>query len=423
MFSAKHSGMSDTRSPGTLSFMKVSTDPDKIDEFLNRSVAAVYPNAEALRTELSSGKRLTVYVGIDPTSTYVHLGHSTNYLLLERLHKLGHRIVVLVGDFTAMIGDPDKGAARTRLTADEVAHNLTTFKEQIGKVLPFDDKENPIEFKLNSEWLNKLDFGQIIDLASNFTVQHMIERDLFERRLKEQKPLYVHEFMYPLMQGYDSVAMEVDLEIGGTDQTFNMLAGRTLVKRIQDREKFVVATTLLENPATGEALMSKSKGTGIGLNESPTDMFGKVMALPDEGVVQVFIDCTRLSMDDIEVIKQRLAGGENPKDIKLELGVEIVRMYHDKDAAADAMTSWIAAFSEKGMPADIPSYPVDAGMTLIDALVKHALVTSKTDARRLFEQGAITDLEADEKLSDPTFVIKKSLTLKIGKHRFATFTV
>lgn len=425
MFVAQH--LPDTASrwapPCYTQRMKTQTDPRQIEEFLTRSVAAIYPSPDALRERLLSGERLTAYVGIDPTSTYVHLGHSTNYLLLERLHKLGHRIVVLVGDFTAMIGDPDKGAARTRLTADEVRANLATFKEQIGKVLPFDDAENPIEFKFNSAWLKELGFADIVDIASSFTVQHMIERDLFERRIKEQKPLYLHEFLYPLMQGYDSVAMSVDLEIGGTDQTFNMLAGRTLVRRMQDREKLVLATTLLENPVTGEQLMSKSKGTGISLGSDANDMFGKTMALPDEAIIQVFVDCTRVPLDEIDAKRARLDAGENPKDLKLELALEIVRMYHGKDAAADAMTSWIAAFSQKGIPENIPAYPVTPGMTILDAIVHHGLVSSRTEARRLFEQGAVTDLSSGEKISDPSMPLSASLTTKIGKHRFATFTI
>lgn len=401
--------------------MHVQTDPQNIEEFLTRSVSAVYPSADALRERLLSGERLTAYVGIDPTSTYVHLGHSTNYLLLERLHALGHRVVVLVGDFTAMIGDPDKGAARTRLTPEEVQANLATFKEQIGKLLPFDDEKNPIEFKLNSAWLSKLGFAEVIDLASSFTVQHMIERDLFERRINEQKPLYLHEFLYPLMQGYDSVAMSVDLEIGGTDQTFNMLAGRTLVRRMQDREKLVLATTLLENPVTGEQLMSKSKGTGIALNASPDEMFGKTMALPDEAIIQVFTDCTRVPLEEIDAKRARLSAGENPRDLKLELALEIVRMYHDAEAAADAMTSWIGAFTEKGIPENVPAYPVTTDMTLLEAITHHGLASSRTEARRLFEQGAVTDLATGTKITDPSHAIQGSLTVKIGKHRFATF--
>src|SRR6266403_2544048 len=232
---------------------------EKIEEVLTRSIDTVYPSKEVVLKALSSGKPLRIYMGIDPTATYVHLGHSTNYIILKRFHELGHKIIVLIGDFTAMIGDPsDKSAARKKLTKEDVENNLKTFKEQIGKILDFSNKENPIEFRFNSEWLAKLTFEDSVALASHFTVQQMIERDTFEKRLKDQKPLYVHEFFYPLMQGYDSVALEADIEIGGTDQTFNMLAGRTLVKTYKQREKFVISTTLLENPVTGEKLMSKS---------------------------------------------------------------------------------------------------------------------------------------------------------------------
>ncbi|TSC69833.1 MAG: tyrosyl-tRNA synthetase, partial [Parcubacteria group bacterium Gr01-1014_70] len=224
----------------------INTDKEKIEEVLTRSVEQIYPTKQALEELLSSGRQIKVYVGIDPTADYVHLGHSTNYLVLERLHHLGHKIIVLVGDFTAMIGDPsDKTAARAPLSRKEVAHNLQSFKGQIGKILDFENENNPIDFVFNSTWLSKLDFGKLVELASNFTVQQMLERDMFEKRMRENKPLYVHEFFYPLLQGYDSVALEVDLEVGGTDQTFNMLAGRTLVRRYRKREKFVLTTTLL----------------------------------------------------------------------------------------------------------------------------------------------------------------------------------
>src|SRR3990167_5071637 len=213
----------------------IITDKEKIEEVLTRSVDRIYPTKQALEELLSSGKQIKVYVGIDPTADYVHLGHSTNYLVLERLWKLGHKIIVLVGDFTAMIGDPsDKTAARAPLTKEQVRDNLKSFKEQIGKILDFQDLENPVDFVYNSAWLSVLDFGKLVELASHFTVQQMLERDMFEKRLKDNKPLYVHEFFYPLMQGYDSVALETDIEIGGTDQTFNMLAGRILVKTFEN---------------------------------------------------------------------------------------------------------------------------------------------------------------------------------------------
>ncbi len=398
---------------------KVSTDKEKINELLTRSVDTVYPSRDALREALGSGRRLTVYVGIDPTADYVHLGHSTNYLLLERLHKLGHRIIVLVGDFTAMIGDPsDKTAARTALTRKDVLRNLKTFKAQIGKILDFGDKKNPIEFKFNHTWLAKLDFGKMAELASHFTVQQMLERDMFERRLRENKPLYVHEFFYPLLQGYDSVAMSVDLEIGGTDQTFNMLAGRTLVRRYQDREKFVLTTTLLVNPATGEKMMSKSLGTGIGLNEPPEAMFGKAMALPDPGIIQTFIDCTRLPLEEIRKKEHRLAHGENPKTVKLELAHEIVAMYHGARAADAAQANWEGVFSEKKVPEAMPVVRAKTGAKLLDLIVAEGIAESRSAARRLFTEGAIKDLDRDQKITDPNLEIAGAMTLKIGKKAF-----
>lgn len=399
--------------------IKIDTDNKKIDEIISRSVDTIYPNKEDLRKLLASGKQIAVYVGIDPTADYVHLGHSTNYLLLERLHQLGHKIIVLVGDFTAMIGDPsDKTSSRVQLSKEDVFRNLSSFKEQIGKILDFENLINPIEFKFNSEWLSKLSFDKIVGLGSNFTVQQMLERDMFEKRIEENKPLYVHEFFYPLMQGYDSVALNVDLEIGGTDQTFNMLAGRTLARRYLNKEKYVLTTTLLVNPVTGEKLMSKSLGTGIGLNETPENMFGKVMALADECVIQMFIDCTRLSLNEIEAKKERLKTGENPKNLKLELAHETVRMYHSREIADKAKINWEKIFSDKGIPDFIPEIKTKPGSLLIDILVNQKIVDSKTQARRLLEDGAIKNIDTDKKITDPQMKFTNSIRLKIGKKNF-----
>ncbi len=404
-------------------YMHISTDKEKIEEILSRSIDSVYPSKDAMRELLLSGKRINAYVGIDPTADYVHLGHSTNYLFLEKLHKLGHRIIVLVGDFTAMIGDPsDKTAARISLSKEQVLKNLQSFKEQIGKILDFSHTENPIEFKFNSEWLSRLDFEKIVELGSNFTVQQMLERDMFEKRLKENKPLFVHEFFYPLMQGYDSVALDVDLEIGGTDQTFNMLAGRTLVKRYLNKEKFVVTTTLLTNPVTGEKLMSKSLGTGVALNDSAENMFGKIMALADEGVVQMFVDCTRVSMTEIEEIKRRLNGDGNPKNIKLELASEIVGMYHGREAGKVARTNWERTFSKGELPESMPNLVLEKNKSLVDLLIENNIVSSKNDWHRLVKEGAVRD-QHEAKISDQHFVPEKTTVLKIGKKRFARIVV
>src|ERR1035437_3298275 len=235
----------------------VITDASKIDEILSRSVSAIYPSTDEFRKALLSGKRLRIYLGADATGSQLHIGHATNLIILERLRKLGHEIIVLFGDFTAMIGDPtDKRATRVQLTEEQVKKNIKSWETQVGKVIDFKDKTNPARFVKNSTWLSKLNFKDLIKLASNFTVQQMIERDMFEKRLNENKPIYLHEFFYPLMQGYDSVALDVDVEVGGNDQTFNMLAGRTLQKIYNNKNKFVIVTTLLVNPKTNKKLMN-----------------------------------------------------------------------------------------------------------------------------------------------------------------------
>lgn len=399
--------------------MAIATDEHLIDEVINRSVAEIYPSKDAFQDALRGGKRLTFYVGIDPTADYVHLGHSTNYLLLERLHSMGHRIIVLVGDFTAMIGDPsDKSAMRVQLTRDQVKENLVTFKEQIGKILDFTDMSNPIEFKFNSDWLANLSFQDSVELASNFTVQQMVERDAFKKRIDQRKPLFVHEFFYPLMQGYDSVAMEVDAEIGGTDQTFNMLAGRVLLKRYKNKEKFVIATTLLENPETGEKMMSKSLGTGIALNEDPKNMFFKTMQLPDAGIIQCFIDCTRKDMQEINELRDRLKDGTNPRDVKLQLAYEIVKMYHGRVAAETAQNDWIAQVSKKEVSTDLPTLRIIGG-DLLEAIVNEHLFDSKSKVRRLMNEGAVKINGVRVDLDTYTNHLAGGAILSIGKkHTF-----
>lgn len=396
--------------------MNIITDEKKIDAILARSVDTIYPSTDALKALLMKGTPLRIYVGIDPTATYVHLGHATNYLLLKRFHELGHKIIVLIGDFTAMIGDPsDKKAARTQLTKEQVQENLKTFKAQIGKILNFEDTQNPIEFQFNADWLAPLTFQDVVELASHFTVQRMLERDVFERRIKEEKPLYVHEFFYPLMQGYDSVALNADLEIGGTDQTFNMLAGRTLVKAYQNREKLVLTTTLLENPLTGEKLMSKSLGTGIALNEPPIDMFGKVMTLPDEAIIQCFIDCTDIDMAHIETLKKQLADGANPRDIKAQLGFALVKMYHSEDEAIAAQEHFDRVFKDKQRPDEIATL-VPTAFDIVSVLIEAGFSSSKSDARRQVEQGAVK--VNDMVITDINYQVEPGNIIQKGKRFF-----
>lgn len=395
--------------------MHIDVSKEKTTEIVERSISEIIPSKQEFLKRLRSGEQLVFYVGIDPTADYVHLGHSTNYLLLDRLHKLGHKIIVLVGDFTAMIGDPsDKTSIRVQLTKEQVEKNLKTFKRQIGKILDFDDTNNPIEFKFNSEWLSSLTFKDAVELASNFSVQQMIERDAFQKRIENNKPLYLHEFFYPLMQGYDSVALETDCEIGGTDQLFNMMAGRTLLKRYKNKDKFIVTTTLLENPKTGEKLMSKSLGTGIGLEEPADVMFRKIMQLPDCTLKQLFIDCTRLPIPEIDLIMEKITNGENPRNVKMILANEITEMYHGKDKAKESKESWLKIISNKEIDIkNIPQIVFESDADSI-AVLANAMDISKSQVRRLFTQKAIRINESTIAIDDIDS-IKNGDVLSVGK--------
>ena len=372
--------------------LKIITELEKIEQLLDRSVAEILPLKKDLKELLLSGKRLRVYIGTDATGTSLHLGHATNYMILEKFRQLGHQVILLIGDFTARIGDPtDKDAARKQLTREDVKKNIETWISQIKPILNFDDKENPVEIVYNHDWLSKLTFEDVINIASNFTVQKMLERDMFEKRIQEEKPIYLHEFFYPLMQGYDSVVLDVDIEMCGNDQKFNALAGRTLLKRIKNKEKFVFITTLLENPVTGEKMMSKSLGTGVFLNENINDMYGKLMSQADENIPQLFIDCTYINMKEVEKIKKDLKNHEvNPRDIKMKLAYEITKIYHGEDLANQAQEYFIRTVQRKEVPDEISNYELAiANWKLIDLLLEVKLVVSKSDARRMIAQKAV----------------------------------
>lgn len=398
----------------------------KIDELLRRSVSTVLPSKESLKEVLLSGKKLRIFVGADATGTQLHLGHATNFMILEQFRQLGHEVIILFGDFTAMLGDPTgRSSERIALTKEQVEENVVSWKDQVAKILNFKDLENPAKVMRNSAWLAPMNMADVIHLSRNFTVQQMLERDMFERRLVEQRPIYLNEFLYPLLQGYDSVAMDVDVELGGTDQMFNMLAGRTLQKIFHSKEKFVIATTLLEHPVTKKKLMSKSEGNYIALNDSPNDMFGKTMALPDEIIIQMFVDCTRVSMAEIEVIEAKLGTEMNPRDAKLRLAKEIVALYHGTEEAEKAEGYFIQAFSKKEIPDDIPECspqydPVLGGYETLESFITRiGLATSKSDARRKIEQGGVSF--GNEKITGARMFNKdldNGKVMKVGKKDF-----
>lgn len=394
--------------------MKIITDKSRIEEIFERgAVVEILPTKEEFINRLQSGERLKMYIGFDPTFTSLHLGHAKNIMFMEELRQLGHEIIILFGDFTAQIGDPsDKGATRKQLTKEEVRNNVSGWINQVKPLISFDDQDNPAKVLYNSEWLSKLTFADVVDLASNFTVQQMLEREMFAKRLKDNSPIHVHEFMYPLMQGYDSVAMNVDVEVCGTDQTFNALAGRTLLKRLKNKDKFVVALNLIANPKTGE-LMAKSNGTGVFIDQSPNNLFGAIMALPDPMIEPLFLYCTRISLSKKEEIMAK-----GPRDAKAFVASDIVKRFHGEEKAKIAEQTFNETFSKGGLPENIQEISFKKGDSLPELLIKAGIIPSKTEWRRLIDDGAVR-LEDDSKITDPNFVPTTAVILKIGKRRFA----
>lgn len=393
--------------------MEINTDPKKIEELLTRSVKEIIPTKEDFRKILTSGARLRIYIGTDATGASLHLGHATNYLILERFRKLGHEIIFLIGDFTSRIGDPtDKvDVARKQLTREEVVENTQTWLGQIRPIIDIENSDNPVKILYNHEWLSKLNFEEVLSLASNFTVQQMIERDMFQKRLKEEKPLYLHELFYPLMQGYDSVEMEVDVEVCGSDQKFNALAGRTLLRKIKDKEKFVFITTLLENPKTGEKMMSKSLNTGIFLDFDANTMYGAVMAQPDENMNQLFLDCTTIPTTKIE---EFFKPNTNPRDTKMKLSWEITSMYHGEEKANIAEKVFVETFQQKQVPEDI----IEIRPEYAESIITSGLVESKSALRRLLDAGGVKNADTGEKIDQIPDIVETPIVLKIGKRRF-----
>ena len=398
--------------------MQIITDKKKIEEIFNRGIIVdILPSREEFLKRLLSGERLRIYIGADPTSNALHLSHAKNYMLLEEFRRFGHEVIILFGDFTAQIGDPsDRNDTRPQLSEKQVKENVNSWISQIRPLMDFGTKENPPRILFNSDWLSKMTWKDELKLASNFTVQQMLERDMFEKRLRGDIPIYLHEFQYPLMQGYDSVAMDVDVELCGTDQIFNALVGRTLLKRLKNREKFIVAVNLMENPKTGE-LMSKSKGTGVFLSSPPNEMYGKIMAQPDEMIKIFLINNTRIPLDEVDGILAR-----GPRNAKARAAFEIVKIFYDERKAKKAEEAFNKTFREKNLPDEIQELKLGQEELLGDKLVQKGFVSSKNEWRRLIQEGAVRD-ENNTKIKDPNFIPKKTTVLKIGKRRFVKVVI
>ena len=393
---------------------KVSTDTAAIKALLTRGVEHVYPSREVAEKMLVAGKRLRIYFGVDPTGPTFHLGHTIPLRKLAELQKLGHEVILLIGDFTAMIGDPtDKGATRKQLTRKEVMANCQLYKKQASRFLKFSGA-NAAQIKFNSSWLGKIKFADIVELASHFTVQQLSERDMFEKRLAEGKPVYLHEFLYPLMQGQDSVAMNVDMEVGGNDQTFNMLAGRYLSRVKNEKEKLVITTKLLAD-ASGKK-MGKSEGNMVAMSDAPEEMYGKIMSWTDDMIVSGFELCTDTPDKDIKHLAESLQRGENPMFSKKQLALTIVTLLAGGAAANAADYNFHRIHQAHELPESMPTLKATHGLTLADALVASNLVSSKTDARRQVEQGGVKVDGAV--VSNPAHPVHAGNVIQKGKRHF-----
>jgi len=397
--------------------MKISTDEKIIDRILNKGVENILPSKEELKSILLSGKRLNIYQGFDPTAPTLHIGHTVGMRKLEDFRKLGHQVYFVIGDFTARIGDPsDKMSARKKLTKQQVEENMRLYIDQASHFINIFDKDNPVKVVYNSKWLEPLNFGEIIELASVFTVQQMLKRSMFQERLKSDKPIYLHEFLYPLMQGYDSVALNIDVEVGGNDQLFNMLAGRDLVMNRLNKEKFVVAMKLLE--ANDGTKMGKTSGNMIELSDSANNIFGKVMAFDDKLIPIGFEILTKYELKQVEEIKERLKKGENPMILKKLLAFEITKDIKGEQEAENAQKYFENVFQKKNLNTDIPIRTVrQSNINILDLIVQCKITNSKSQAKRLVEQNAVTI--NGEKITDWNKNIQVgsgSTILKCGKH-------
>jgi tyrosyl-tRNA synthetase len=399
---------------------KPETNPEKVDRFLSQGVENIYPSKDFVRARLMEGKRLSMYLGIDPTGPTLHLGHAAILKKLKEFQDLGHEAVLLIGDFTATIGDPDKLDSRKPLTQKQVLKNAKLYKKQASTFLNFKGK-NKARIVYNSSWLSRMRFADVLNLASKMTVHQMLERDMFQRRMQENRPIFIHEFLYPLLQGYDSVSLNVDGEIGGNDQTFNMLTGRTLMKSMLNKEKFVMAMKLLTDP-TGKK-MGKTEGNMVSLDQSAEEMFGKVMSWSDSLIIPAFELCTMISVEEVAALKKSLESGTNPRDLKVRLAKEIITIYHGQAAADAAEQNFMNIFKKGELPEDVKEVFVSAGTLLIDILVKEGVVSSKTDFRRLLESRAISEVGKDILIDDPVYAVTRDISLRVGKKRFIKIAV
>lgn len=397
---------------------EIRRDEEIIRKILEKGTEEILPSAEKFEKLLRSGRRVKVYQGFDPTADTLHIGHTVNMRKLEYFRQLGHEVIMLIGDFTARIGDPDKKEARSQLTADEVNENLKLYTEQAKSILKIDDSWNPVKVLFNNDWLGEMKFSDVITLASNFTVQQMLKRELFQRRINEEKPLYVHEFFYPMMQGWDSVIMGVDVEVGGNDQLFNMLAGRELVATHLNKEKYVIAGKLLTT-ADGKK-MGKSEGNAIKLSDSAANIYGKVMSMPDSAIIQGFELLTDSDMERIRDLDSAMSKSDADLiHFKKLLAFEITQTLKGESEAQSAERYFESVYQEKKYDIDIAQIQTDQTVVPVLELITEVagIASSRAQARRLVEQGAVTinDTKVDS-WDQQIEISKEGSVLRIGRN-------
>lgn len=392
---------------------------------VEEQLAVIKRGAEEILVEkeliekLESGKPLRVKAGFDPTAPDLHLGHTVLINKLKQFQDLGHEVLFLIGDFTAMIGDPTgKSATRPPLSPEAIEKNAETYKEQVFKIL--DPAKTTVMF--NSEWMGKMTAADMIKLAATQTVARMLERNDFEDRYKSGTPIAIHEFLYPLVQGYDSVAMDADIELGGTDQKFNLLMGRTLQSHFGKKPQCTLTMPILEG-LDGVQKMSKSLGNYIGIKDEPNDMFGKVMSVSDDLMWRYYELLSFLSLEEIEELKRSVENGENPRNVKIKLALELIERFHSAEAAQSALKDFETKFSKNAIPDEMPEFTFNEAMPLANLLKEAGLVDSTSDAHRMIKQGAVK--LNGEKIEDGRVTVEacEKQVYQVGKRKFARVTI
>ncbi|HKK54178.1 MAG TPA: tyrosine--tRNA ligase [Patescibacteria group bacterium] len=369
--------------------MKNNINNKGIEELVTRGVEEVYPDKASLEKKLKSGEKIKLYCGFDPSAKSLHIGHAILINKLAQFQKLGHEVIFLIGDFTGMIGDPtDKSSVRKKLSREEVLVNSKDYQKQASSFLDFEGKNSAV-VKYNSEWNDKLNFKDLIELSSHFTVQQMLQRDMFQKRQEEEKPIYLHEFLYPLTQAYDTVAMDIDLEIGGNDQMFNMMCGRDLIRTLKNKEKFVLTMKLLADE-NGKK-MGKSEGNAVFLDEEASEIYGKVMSWPDKFMSVAFELCTQTEWQEVKEIQKELKTKDaNFRDIKMKLAKEITASIKGVKEAQSAEEYFVKTIQKKEVPDNIEELSLKKdSLNILELLVLTKLTTSKGEARRLINQSGV----------------------------------